>query len=262
MPHIERPVNVPSKGNQKLAKFMELINSDEELIQLWKCANTNAVTRSGMSDHGLVHMQIVANGAYKMLRLLVEGGVTPSVVRDHGLETDDAGVIVVAGSLFHDLGMAIQRENHEIYGIPLAWDILKRLLSPLYDIAGRTIVASEILHCIIAHQSNEACLTIEAGAVKVADSLDMTQGRSRIPFQSGQINIHSVSAWAIESVGLSKGQDKPIHVEILMNNYAGIFQLDELLKPKLLNSSIAPYVEVSASISGEPGKDLGVVYSL
>jgi metal-dependent HD superfamily phosphatase/phosphodiesterase len=47
-----------------------------------------------------------------------------------------------------------------------------------------------------------------------------------------------------------------------MHNYAGIFQVDELLRPKLLHSSIAPYVEVSASISGEPGKDLGVVYSL
>jgi len=90
----------------------------------------------------------------------------------------------------------------------------------------------------------------------------MTHGRSRIPFEAGQVNIHSVSAQAIASVDLSKGTQKPIHIEIRMNNYAGIFQLDELLRPKLLTSSIAPYVEVSASILGEPGHNLGVVYSL
>ncbi|HEY3417475.1 MAG TPA: phosphohydrolase, partial [Armatimonadota bacterium] len=89
-----------------------------------------------------------------------------------------------------------------------------------------------------------------------------TEGRSRIPFEAGQLNIHSVSALAVQSVALSRGTEKPVHIEIHLDNYAGIFQLDELLKPKLRGSSIAPYVEVSASISGEAGKDLGVVYSL
>ncbi|MBI2844334.1 MAG: HD domain-containing protein [Armatimonadetes bacterium] len=255
-------INVPAKGNEKLAKFMERVNENEELVQLWKCANINAVDRSGMSDHGRVHVQIVANAAYKILRLLVDGGITPSVVTNYGLDMDDAGVIVVGGALLHDVGMAVQRENHEIYGIHVARDILKSVLAPLYNTTAQTIIASEIMHCIIAHQMEEVCLTIEAGAVKVADALDMTQGRSRIPFESGQVNIHSVSALAIENVDLSAGEKKPVRVEIRMNNYAGVFQLDELLKPKLLNSSIAPYVEISASISGEAGKDLGVVYSL
>lgn len=255
-------INVPSKGNEKLESFLAFVNSSEELFQLWRCANISAVDRSGMSDHGHVHVQIVANAAYKILRLLVQGDVTPSVIANYGLTTDDAGVIVVGASLLHDLGMSVQRENHEFYSVMIARDLLKSFLSPLYDVSAATIISSEILHCIAAHQMEEVTLTIEAGIVKVADALDLTSGRSRIPFEAGQVNIHSASAQAIQSVELSAGQVKPVHIDIRMNNYAGIFQVDELLRPKLLHSSIAPYVEISASISGEPGKDLGVVYSL
>lgn len=255
-------INVPSRGNARLDEFLAQVNSSEELWQLWRSANINAVDRSGMSDHGHVHVQIVANAAYKILRLLIKGGMTPGAVANHGLDAEDAGVIVVAGSLLHDVGMSIQRENHEFYSVALAHDLLKVLLGPLYDVTRRTIMTTEILHCIVAHQTPETCLTIEAGAVKVADALDLTQGRSRIPFEAGQVNIHSASAQAIESVDLTAGQEKPVHIDIHMNSYAGIFQVDELLRPKLVHSSIAPYVEISASISGEPGKDLGVVYSV
>ncbi len=255
-------INVPHKGNRKLDQLIRQVNASAELFQLWRCVNINAVDRSGMSDHGHVHVQIVANAAYKILRLLMAGEITPSVVVNHGLEADDAGVIVVGASLLHDLGMAVQRENHEIYSVALAWDFLKALLEPIYDSTTRVIIASEILHCIVAHQTEEKCLTIEAGAVKVADALDLTEGRSRIPFEAGQVNIHSVSAQAIQSVDLRAGKHKPVHIDIHMRNYAAIFQVDELLKPKLLHSSIAPYVEVSATIAGEQGAELGVVYSL
>lgn len=255
-------INVPPKHNKKLATFLNAVNANEELVQIWRCVNINAVDRSGMSDHGHVHVQIVANAAYKILRLLTSRGIVPSVVTDYGLDADDAGVVTVGAALLHDVGMSVQRENHELFGVPISRDLLKPMLSPLYDTNTRTIITSEILHAIVAHQTGEVCLTIEAGAVKVADALDMTHGRSRIPFEAGQMNIHSVSALAVESVDLSAGETKPVHVEIRMDNYAGVFQLDELLKPKILSSSIADYVEVSASISGEAGKDLGVVYSL
>jgi metal-dependent HD superfamily phosphatase/phosphodiesterase len=41
-----------------------------------------------------------------------------------------------------------------------------------------------------------------------------------------------------------------------MNNSAGIFQLDELLKNKLEGSGLEAYVEVSASIKEEAEKKL------
>jgi hypothetical protein len=54
----------------------------------------------------------------------------------------------------------------------------------------------------------------------------------------------------------------PIAIEIAMNNSAGIFQVDELLKRKLRNSSIAPYVQVLARIEGETEKRILEFYSL
>lgn len=258
----EAIIRIPVGENQKLAALVEAVNRDEELIQIWRCANINAVDRSGMSDHGPVHVQKVANGALRLLRLLVEGGVTPSVMANYGLTTEDAEIVVVGGALLHDVGMAMMRHEHESLAPAIAWDKARELLSPLYPATPRTIMASEILHAILAHRSDAQCLTIEAGVVKVADALDMTQGRSRIPFDFGSVNIHSVSAQAIERVEIHHGQQKPVRVDIFMNNSAGIFQVDELLKKKLKSSSIAQYVEVSAQVTGESERSLGIVYSL
>ena len=161
-----------------------------------------------------------------------------------------------------DLGIAIHRDNHEQYSLVLAVPKLRELLDGVYDATQRAIIVAEILHAMIAHRWNERCLTIEAGVVKVADALDMTQGRSRIPFEAGETNIHSVSAAAVDLVSLHKGEKVPIRIEITMSNSAGIFQVDELLKRKLHNSSIAPYVEVVARIEGEAEKRLIEFYAL
>jgi metal-dependent HD superfamily phosphatase/phosphodiesterase len=123
-------------------------------------------------------------------------------------------------------------------------------------------MVSEVLHAVIAHRWDIRCHTIEAGVFKVADALDLTQGRSRIPFEAGQTNIHSVSAMAIDSVTLEKGETVPIRVVVTMTNSAGIFQVDELLKRKLKNSTIAPYVQVVARIEGETEKRLLEFYSI
>ena len=98
---------VPTRKNRKLEKLLKHINEDAELLQLWKCANVNAVDRSGINDHGEVHIRIVSNAALKILRLLVKGGVEPSVVKDHGMEIEDAEVIVVLAACLHDIGIEL-----------------------------------------------------------------------------------------------------------------------------------------------------------
>ncbi|MFQ6058678.1 MAG: HD domain-containing protein [Anaerolineae bacterium] len=255
-------LNVPTRHNRKLRRLMERINQDAELQQLWRCANINAVDRSGVSDHGEVHIQIVANAALKMLRLLADAGVEMSVVADHGLTKEDAEVIVVLAACLHDLGIAIHRDNHEGYSLFLAWTKARELLDGLYEVPQRTSMVAETLHAIDAHTWDVTCLTIEAGILKVADALDMTEGRSRIPFEAGAMNIHAVSAAAIDAVSIDRGEEVPIRIEIAMSNSAGIFQVDELLKRKLRNSSIAPYVQVVARIEGETEKRLLEFYSL
>jgi metal-dependent HD superfamily phosphatase/phosphodiesterase len=252
---------VPARHNQVLQQIVERINQDEELLQLWRCANINSVDRLNYPDHGPVHIRIVANIGLKLARLLADGGVEMSVVTDYGLSQDDAEIIVVLAACLHDIGISIHRDDHETYSIVLATLKAKELLDGLYGVTERTIMVSEILHAISAHQWEERCLTIEAGVLKVADGLDITQGRSRIPFEAGVTNIHLVSAAAVEKVRLLPGKEKPVRVEITMSNSAGIFQVDELLKRKLSNSSIAPYVEVVARIEGEAEKRLVEFYA-
>jgi metal-dependent HD superfamily phosphatase/phosphodiesterase len=253
---------VPAGKNQLLRQVVARINEDEELQQLWRCVNINSVDRLGYPDHGPVHIKIVANMALKLLRMLADAGIEMSVVADYGLTRDDAEIIVVLASCLHDLGITVHRDDHEFHSVGLANGKAKELLDGLYTIPQRTILVSEILHAVSAHHWDQSCFTIEAGIVKVADSLDMTRGRSRIPFEAGVTNIHSVSAAAVDRVRILRGAEKPVRVEITMSNSAGIFQVDELLGRKLRNSSIAPYVEVVAHIEGEAEKHLIEFYTL
>lgn len=255
-------IRIPTRHNPILRQVIERVNADEELYALWTAMNVNAVTRLGMSDHGPVHFQIVSNIALKLLRQLIESGIVPSIVRDHAMTDNDAEVVVVLGALLHDLGMSIHRIDHEQYSLFVAQPKIDDLLEGLYSIAARTIVRSETLHAIIAHRSDGKPMTIEAGVVRVADALDMTKGRSRIPFEAGQVNIHSLSATAIEKVEITTGRDKPIHITVTMSNSAGIFQLDDLLKEKLHGSGLEPFVEVEATIEGETEKKLVTVFRL
>ena len=253
---------LPLRNNKRLRGLVNRINADRELFQIWKCANVNAVDRLGISDHGEVHIRIVANAALRIIRLLVKGGVEPSVVTHHGLTVEDAELIVVLAACLHDAGISVHRDHHERYSLFIAFSKARELLEGIYDEPDLTTMVSETLHAIVAHDANEKCLTIEAGIVKIADAIDMTEGRSRIPFEAGQVNIHSVSAQAVDSVNIIKGEKKPVRIEINLANSAGIFQVDELLKNKLKYSPLKPFLEVTVKIEGEMERRLFDSYTL
>jgi metal-dependent HD superfamily phosphatase/phosphodiesterase len=249
-------MNVPDRENAKLARLIEAVNQDDELYALWVASNVTAMERLGMTDHGPVHVKIVMNIAAKLLRLLLDRGAEPAVVRHYGLDAHDAGIVVTLAALLHDVGMSIHRADHEGFSLFVAQDRLRHLLADLYDIPTATIMRSEVLHAIIAHRSGGAPLTLEAGIVRVADALDMAKGRSRIPFQAGSASIHSVSAQAIEDVRIDAGEEKAIRLSITMSNSAGLFQLDQLFREKLRGSGLEPYIELEAHIEGETEKRL------
>jgi metal-dependent HD superfamily phosphatase/phosphodiesterase len=249
-------IRVPARHNTVLQRVVAEVNSDVALYQLWCSANVNAIARQGMSDHGPVHVQIVANIALKLFRMIVGAGGVSGVVRDYGLTLDDAEVVVVLGALLHDVGMSIHRRDHELFSLIVAQPHLVSLLERVYGEPERTALVSETLHAIIAHRAGGYPLTLEAGIVRVADALDMSHGRSRIPYRAGQMNIHSISAAAIERVEIHPGVAKPVQICIVMSNSAGIYQIDELLRDKLTGSGLEPYVEVEAAIEGETEKKL------
>ena len=255
-------LNVPVRGNRKLRRILERVNGDAQLKGWWHAANVNAVARLRINDHSWVHIQIVANIALKLLRQLTKHHVEPSVVTDYGYDRDDAEVVVLLAALTHCIGMAVHRDGHEDFSLFLAEPKLRELLDGIYEEPDLTVVVSEVLQAITSHRDYGKPLTLEAGIVRVADALDMEQGRSRIPFARGSISIHSLSAAAIEDVAIKDGDERPILIEITMNNSSGIYQVDGLLKAKLRGSGLEPYVEVVAHIDTETEQRLVPMYRL
>jgi uncharacterized protein len=250
------------RGNRKLRTLLERVNADPQLKGWWHAANVNAVARMEINDHSWVHVQIVANIALKMLRQLAKHHVEPGMVRDYGLKADDAEVVVTLGALLHCVGMAVHRDGHEDISMFLAEPKMRELLDGIYEEPDLTVVTAEVLQTITSHREYGRPLTVEAGIVRVADALDMAKGRSRIPFEHGSVSIHSLSAAAIEEVMIKDGENRPVGIEIRMNNSAGIYQVDELLKAKLRGSGLEPYVEVVAHIDTEAEKRLVPMYRL
>jgi metal-dependent HD superfamily phosphatase/phosphodiesterase len=243
--------NIPFRENAKLRQVVGSIKGDVRLWAFWKCSNVMAIDRMGYTDHGPTHVRIVANSALKILRILAERKIVPSVVKNYSMKNEDAEVIVVLGSIFHDLGMVVSRDGHEQFGVLLSLEFLEKHLQPIYTEEERAIITSEVLHAIVSHERGRKPLTVEAGVVSVADALDMEEGRARIPFEAGKVDIHSVSALSIEKVSIQKGEEKPIIIRITMSNSAGVFQIDELLKPRIENSGLQDYIHVVAEITGE-----------
>jgi uncharacterized protein len=255
-------INVPVRGNRKLRKLLERVNEDTQLKGWWHASNVNAVARMQINDHSWVHIQIVANIGLKLLRQLTKHHIQPSVVHDYGYDDDDAEVVVLLGALTHCVGMSVHREGHEDFSLFLAEPKLRELLRDIYQEPDLTIIVSEVLGAITSHRDYGKPLTLEAGIVRVADALDMEQGRSRIPFERGSISIHSLSAAAIEDVAIKDGEQRPVLIEITMNNSSGIYQVDSLLKAKLQGSGLEQYVEVVAHIDTEAEKRLVPIYRL
>jgi metal-dependent HD superfamily phosphatase/phosphodiesterase len=255
-------INLPVRGNRKLRKLMERVAQDKVLKGWWHVSNVNAAVRMEINDHSWVHIQIVANIALKILRQLFKHGIEPSAVRDFGLEREDAEVIVTLSALLHCIGMSVHRHGHEDYSLFLAEPKSRELLEGIYEEPELTVVVSEVLQAITSHRADGQPLALEAGILRVADALDMAEGRSRIPFEHGRVSMHSLSAAAIDDVTIKDGEERPVMIEITMNNSSGLFQVDGLLKAKLRGSGLEPYVEVIAHIDTDAEKRLVQVYRL
>jgi metal-dependent HD superfamily phosphatase/phosphodiesterase len=243
--------NIPFRNNAKLKHVIDKVKEDVKLQSYWKCANVMAIDRMGYTDHGPTHVKIVANLALKLLRILMDKQVKPSIVGYYGMRNEDAEVVVVLGAIFHDLGMVVTRNDHEKYSVLIALEFIEKCLTPVYSEEERAIISSEVLHAIVSHEQPNKPLTVEAGIVSIADALDMEAGRARIPFRSGKVDIHAVSALSIEKVEIIEGAEKPITIKITMSNSAGVFQIDELLKPRIETSRLQEYIHVVAEITGK-----------
>jgi metal-dependent HD superfamily phosphatase/phosphodiesterase len=232
----------------RLNELLPAIVDDPEVTAYLEAQNVNAVTRKGYNDHGPKHIQIVRDRALRLYDLLKRGGVEFNGARQQGLEEADEAVVVALAATLHDIGHVVHRDEHAYYSIPLAADLLDRLLAEFdcYDAADAVRVKSEVLHAVLCHHIEEDPLTLEAGVIRVADGLDMERGRSRIPYEKGGRGINTISSQAISNVTLKPGDGCAVLVEIEMVNAAGVYQVDSLLKEKLNGSLIEDEVRIVA----------------
>lgn len=235
------------------------IEKDRELKTLWRMANVMTMTRLAYNDHGPVHARIVAKHALKLYELTLPYAehYRWNWCKQSGLTEEDGKVIVYISSLLHDIGNAVHRSNHEAWSAILAEDIIDRVLSPHYSPSKKTRIKTEVMHCIVAHESLKA-ITLEASCVKIGDALDMTKGRSRIPIIRGRFSIHSESADSIEEVSIAKSRckDKVVDITVKMTNPAGVFQIDELLLKRIRDSLLHGHVRIIVKIDDKKTKIL------
>ncbi|WP_339104490.1 HD domain-containing protein [Haloterrigena salinisoli] len=237
--------------DEKLNRVLEFITDDEEIQTYLEAQNVNAVDRMRYNDHGAKHIEIVRNRALCLYDLLKAGGVDFNGARQQDLEEADEAVIIALAATLHDVGHVVHRDQHAYYSIPLAADILDRILPEFYDVAETVRMKGEVLHAILCHHRSETPLTTEAGVIRVADALDMERGRSRIPYEHGGRGINTLSSQAINSVSLQEGEDSPVMVEIAMTNAAGVYQVDNLLKAKLEGSGLEEEIRIVAVNTNE-----------
>lgn len=230
----------------RLNTILEAVERNDRIQALLDAQNVNPVVRMAFNDHGPKHVEVVLERAIELYGLLKAGGVSFNAAADHGLDEADEPVIIALAAILHDVGHVVHRDRHTDFSVQLAPWVLEDILVTEYDEATAAVITGEILHAILCHHTAETPLTLEAGVVRVADALDMEKGRSREPYERGGRGINTISSRAIRRVNLKPGDDVPVVIEIEMSSAAGIYQIDELLKSKVIDSRLEPFLDIVA----------------
>jgi hypothetical protein len=231
----------------------------DPLIMAWQDqANHVSILRLGYNDHGPVHMRIVTLNSLKILGFLRDGGIQPSIVFEKLGTFEDGQAIILLSAMLHDLGMAVARQRHEWHSLVIGMRFVERYLAEFYpnDFEKQVAITAMVQEGIVGHMGHEKIHSVEAGTVLVADGTDMAKGRARLAKSLSTKptigDMHRHSANAIREVVIERGQSRCVHISVRMDDYAGIFQVEEVLMGKLSHSPIHDFVELSVAVRDEP----------
>ncbi len=243
-------------------KVVQLLIDDAEVQAIQDYANTVSIVRLGFNDHGPVHMRTVCRNALKMLKIFYQAKIQTSLEKEQSGTFADSVTAVILASFFHDFGMTVGRQDHELYsaiiGQPVVNSILKKVLPEEKDLKRRVTIYAMAMEGIIGHMGTRKIHSVEAGIILVADGCDMTKGRARIPMEINTKpsvgDIHKYSANSIEKVKILAGEEKPIKIEVHMSAVAGFFQIEEVLLQKISCSPIKDFIELYAGVDDDEMK--------
>jgi metal-dependent HD superfamily phosphatase/phosphodiesterase len=235
-----------SRPYARTAQIYEMLRHDPRVDAHWNLSNYTTVGKLNYNDHGPIHARVTAAYAMQIMKLLLDANAPMDVIESGAGDADDACLVALAGVMLHDIGNATHRIGHELMSVILAQPILNEILTEIYDDdEQRTLITDFILSAIQCHDINPPPLFMEGAVVAVADGCDMTKGRARMPFDLGKLDIHAVSALAIEEVNIRPSNgEMPVEIEVLMSNSAGIFQVQETLIKKINATPLRDYVMV------------------
>lgn len=243
-------------------KVVQLLIDDAEVQAIQDYANTVSIVRLGFNDHGPVHMRTVCRNALKMLKIFYQAKIQTSLEKEQSGTFADSVTAVILASFFHDFGMTVGRQDHELYsaiiGQPVINSILKKVLPEEKDLKRRVTIYAMAMEGIIGHMGTRKIHSVEAGIILVADGCDMTKGRARIPMEINTKpsvgDIHKYSANSIEKVKILAGEEKPIKIEVHMSAVVGFFQIEEVLLQKISCSPIKDFIELYAGVDDDEMK--------
>jgi len=236
-----------------LGEIRELLG-DEELYELYERTfreyhyyfeTTNYIVLNvyGFNDHGPIHVLLTTRRALELLNIIRKFGIQTTAEK-LGKPFRWSKFIVAFGALFHDTGNMIHRINHYGFSVLLAEPIIDALVRE-FGTDDPLLLKALTLNAIYTHDEAVPCTTIEGSLVTIADGCDMEAGRSRLVHKRDKVDIHAVSALAIERVEIREGdEEQPILIEIWMKHPAGIFQVDEILTKKVKSSLLGGRVRL------------------
>ncbi|WP_297418131.1 HD domain-containing protein [Thermococcus sp.] len=236
-----------------LSEIRELMG-DEELFGMYERAfreyhyyfdTTNYVVLNvyGFNDHGPVHVLLTTRRALELLRIIRKAGIKTTAEK-LGKPHRWSKFIVAFSALFHDIGNMIHRDIHYEFSVFLAEPVIGELVGK-FEERDPLLLKALTLNAIYTHDEKVQCTTIEGSLVTIADGCDMEAGRSRLAYKKDKVDIHAVSALAIERVEIREGNEEhPILIEIWMKHPAGIFQVDEILTKKVKSSLLREKVKL------------------
>lgn len=255
-------IELTSEKDDLPLKVVQLLIDDAEVQAIQDYANTVSIVRLGFNDHGPVHMRTVCRNALKMLKIFYQAKIQTSLEKEQSGTFADSVTAVILASFFHDFGMTVGRQDHELYsaiiGQPIINSILKKVLPEEKDLKRRVTIYAMAMEGIIGHMGTRKIHSVEAGIILVADGCDMTKGRARIPMEINTKpsvgDIHKYSANSIEKVKILAGEEKPIKIEVHMSAVVGFFQIEEVLLQKISCSPIKDFIELYAGVDDDEMK--------
>lgn len=159
--------------------YDDIIKDDE--VKIFIESAERQLIELGYTEHGLRHLGIVANTAYKILKEL-------------GYSERECELAKIAGHL-HDIGNSINRNDHAHTGAYIAYNILKERGMDLKE-------AAEIMMAIGNHdEATGTAVSPISAALILADKSDVHRTRVRNENKS-RFDIHDRVNYAVEEAKL------------------------------------------------------------